>query len=139
MEKPAFETALLTEMDGIGIYTMNQPEKLNALDEKAYKDLALFARYLNESDLRVGIITGAGGKAFAAGADPSERRLHSLLDNWLRRFIAALGRAQASLALHSLLNEFHTAVLGAAVLGGVVGDGFMRALTYGTHVERIAA
>ena len=41
--------------------------------------------------------------------------------------------------LHSLLDEFYAAVLGAAVLGSVVGDGFVRALTYGTHVERIAA
>lgn len=71
MEKPVFKTALLEEKDGIGIYTMNRPEKLNALDEQAYMDLVLFARYLNESDLRVGIIIGAGDKAFAAGADIS--------------------------------------------------------------------
>ena len=37
------------------------------------------------------------------------------------------------------LDELYAAVLGAAVLGGVVGNRFVRALTYGTHVERIAA
>ena len=68
-EKIEFATAFMTEMDGIGIYTMNRPEKLNALDPMAYEDLARFARYLNDSDLKVGIITGAGDKAFAAGAD----------------------------------------------------------------------
>ena len=69
IEKPVFATACMTETDGIGILTMNRPEKLNALDEKAYADLLLFARYLNDSDLKAGIITGAGNKAFAAGAD----------------------------------------------------------------------
>jgi len=52
---------------------------------------------------------------FTSVPDPSERHLQSFLD------------------------EFYAAVLGAAVLGSVVGDGFVRALTYGTHVERIAA
>lgn len=69
IEKPVFKTAFMTETDGIAIYTMNRPEKLNALDEDAYADLLRFARYLNDSGLRAGIITGAGDKAFVAGAD----------------------------------------------------------------------
>ena len=38
-----------------------------------------------------------------------------------------------------LLNKNNTAVFGAASFGVVVGNGFVRALTYGTHIERIAA
>ena len=111
--------------------------------------------FCNLGALRRGLSLGSGpdekvASDFTSVPDPSARRLRQrqtpvrgicnpFLMNWLRRFIAALGRAQASLALRSLLNEFYAAVLGAAVLGSVVGDGFVRALTYGTHVERIAA
>ena len=67
--KPAFTHFVLEESDGIAVFTMNRPEVMNALNETAIDDLALFADYFEKSShLKVAIITGAG-KAFIAGAD----------------------------------------------------------------------
>lgn len=58
------------EKDGfVGIITVNRPQALNALNSQVLKDLD---HVLNEIDLketRVVIVTGAGDKAFVAGAD----------------------------------------------------------------------
>lgn len=64
-----FET-LLFERDGhIGVLTINRPQALNALNETVLNELNQFAAEIRQSDLRVLIVTGAGEKAFVAGAD----------------------------------------------------------------------
>lgn len=62
---------LLIERDGaIATLTLNRPEKRNALTFEMYKGVADFCRKAaDDKDLRVIVITGAGGKAFAAGTD----------------------------------------------------------------------
>lgn len=56
--------------DGIMIITINRPEKLNALNEDVLNVLDKALDELNENEqIRGGIITGAGEKAFVAGAD----------------------------------------------------------------------
>lgn len=65
---------LLTELDnGIFTITINRPDKLNALNKTVFDELntALDEVYSNTS-IRSVIITGAGAKAFVAGADISE-------------------------------------------------------------------
>jgi len=59
------------EKDGaIGILTINRPKALNALNWDTLKDLGSFVeKDLPNQELRVLIITGAGDKAFVAGAD----------------------------------------------------------------------
>lgn len=67
-------TTLLTQLDnGIFTITINRPDKLNALNSNVFADLnhALDEVYENDSIKSV-IITGAGPKAFVAGADISE-------------------------------------------------------------------
>ncbi len=50
--------------------TIDRPEKLNAMDAATYAALdAAFARLDDDPELRVGIVTGAGDRAFSAGAD----------------------------------------------------------------------
>jgi len=64
---------LLTELaDQICTITINRPEKLNALNKTVIQELgeAVEEIYLNPL-IRGAIITGAGHKAFAAGADIS--------------------------------------------------------------------
>ena len=62
----------LEEKDGIGVFTMNRPEKMNAMDQEAWEDIEKFVDYYEKADhLKVAIITGAGEKAFIAGADIS--------------------------------------------------------------------
>ncbi len=68
------EKAVLLEREGrVAILTVNRPTKLNALNHEV-RDLTL--RYLRdiENDDRLGavVITGAGDKAFIAGADIGE-------------------------------------------------------------------
>ena len=59
--------------DGIAIITLNRPEQRNALVKEIRDGLfAAWDRFERDSDLRVAILTGAGGKAFCAGGDLKE-------------------------------------------------------------------
>lgn len=58
---------------GIAQVTINRPAKLNALNTDTMSELdEVFAQVEREPDLRALIITGAGEKAFVAGADIQE-------------------------------------------------------------------
>ncbi|PRA97579.1 crotonase [Chryseobacterium sp. MYb7] len=65
-----FETLLYHQEGYIGTLTINRPQSLNALNETVLKELKSFADQIQSNkDIRVLIITGAGEKAFVAGAD----------------------------------------------------------------------
>ena len=54
----------------VRIVTLNRPEVLNALHADANDELAaVWDEFAERDDLWVGIITGAGGRAFSAGND----------------------------------------------------------------------
>lgn len=56
--------------DGIGILSINRPKVLNALNFDTLKELGNFIEEkLPEEELKALIVTGAGDKAFVAGAD----------------------------------------------------------------------
>jgi len=65
------EQLILTEKsEGIGKITINRPEVRNALNKEAWVHLSkAFADLDEDQDVRVIVITGAGDKAFVAGAD----------------------------------------------------------------------
>ncbi|MCE3282488.1 MAG: enoyl-CoA hydratase [Chitinophagaceae bacterium] len=67
-------TTLLTSLeDGIFTITINRPDKLNALNKDVMGDLDKVMDAVNSSaEIKSVIITGAGPKAFVAGADISE-------------------------------------------------------------------
>jgi len=55
------------------LITIDRPEKLNAMDSATYAELErLFALLDDDEELAVGIVTGAGERAFSAGADLKE-------------------------------------------------------------------
>ncbi len=55
---------------GIALITLNRPERLNAMDADAYRQLsAAWSRVRDDADIRVAVITGAGDRAFTTGAD----------------------------------------------------------------------
>ncbi|MCC5906233.1 MAG: enoyl-CoA hydratase/isomerase family protein [Balneolaceae bacterium] len=74
MKFPEFKHLLFeTDADGIALLTINRPDKLNALNNKVLEELdAAISLTENSDDIRVLIITGAGEKAFVAGADIKE-------------------------------------------------------------------
>lgn len=58
---------------GIVKLTINRPDKLNALNDQVLTDLAeAFKEIQINSDIRAVLLTGAGDKAFVAGADIKE-------------------------------------------------------------------
>lgn len=66
-------TLLFDVRDGIATVTVNRPDKLNALNDAVITELGLAADRIRESaEIRGAILTGAGAKAFVAGADIGE-------------------------------------------------------------------
>lgn len=67
------DTLQVTLEGGIGLVTVNRPEKRNALNATVRAEIVGVLDALRDHDeARVVIITGAGDKAFIAGADISE-------------------------------------------------------------------
>jgi enoyl-CoA hydratase len=68
-----YQTLLATLENGIYSITINRPDKLNALNKQVFTDLntAIDEVYSN-AGIKAVIITGAGSKAFVAGADITE-------------------------------------------------------------------
>lgn len=65
-----YQTLLFEIRDGIAFVTVNRPDKLNALNDQVMAELADAAgRIESDAAIRGAIITGAGPKAFIAGAD----------------------------------------------------------------------
>jgi len=63
------DSVLYESSQDICTITLNRPARLNAIDEAMEKALAAAWHRFNESDDRVAILTGAGGKAFSVGKD----------------------------------------------------------------------
>ena len=94
---------LLFETDdaGIALVTVNRPEKRNALSAEVVAELHdAFERVGAEAGIRAAIVTGAGEKAFVAGADiqelatlsPVEARTYSLRGQAAFRKLETLGK-----------------------------------------------
>lgn len=61
------------DRDAVRIVTVNRPDKLNALNAATLDALdAAFAAAIDDASVRVIVLTGAGPKAFVAGADIAE-------------------------------------------------------------------
>lgn len=67
------EKILARSGDGIGWITFNQPEKRNAISLSMWQGVTVAAQAFGaDPAVRVVVLSGAGGKAFASGADISE-------------------------------------------------------------------
>ena len=81
--------------NNIATITINRPERRNALDAEHYTMLSdAWQRVRDDDDIRVAIVTGAGGKAFCAGADIKSfvGRGQPLSDLWLTQKDSLLNR-----------------------------------------------
>ena len=120
MTEPNPHPVLLDVADGVAWLTVNRPEKLNALNRAVVREIAAAARRAIDDDAcGVLVVTGAGEKAFVAGADIAE--------------MSSLDPRQAETFAHDLSDSF--AVLErspkpviAAVNGFALGGGCELAL-----------
>ena len=70
MAERELKATLAEKRDGVGIITLNRPEKLNAINQDIMDDLYyLFDAYEEDPEVRVIVLTGGDGKAFCAGGD----------------------------------------------------------------------
>ncbi len=70
---PAYEHLDLSGTDTVRVLTISRPARLNALNRAALAELQdVLATLADDAGLRVLIVTGAGPKAFVAGADIGE-------------------------------------------------------------------
>ena len=77
----SYQNLIVETRDGIAIVTINRPDKLNALNDRTVDELdAAFAAIGADAAVRGVILTGAGEKAFVAGADIAELATQSPVD-----------------------------------------------------------
>jgi enoyl-CoA hydratase len=100
--------------DGVAVVTVNRPDKLNALSTAVILELKdAFERIASEPSIRAAIVTGAGQKAFVAGADIAE--LESLSAAEARAFAL---RGQRVLRLLESGGKPSVAAVNGYALGG---------------------
>ena len=114
--KPRFEAdykhVSITREGRILEVTMNRPDVRNALDAEAHYELAsIFDAFEADNDLWVAIITGAGDKAFCAGAD-------------LRRLSSGGTRSMPKSGFAGITSRRNKKPIIAAVNGIAFGGGF---------------
>jgi len=76
-----YENLLVEKRDGVAVVTVNRPDKLNALNDRTMAELeTVFAGLAADPAVRGVLLTGAGEKAFVAGADIGELATQSPVD-----------------------------------------------------------
>jgi enoyl-CoA hydratase len=100
--------------DGSALLTVNRPDKLNALNAATVAELERAFRELRErADVRGVIVTGAGEKAFVAGADIGELARMGPLDG-----VAVSRRGQDAFRFLECMPKPVIAALNGFALGG---------------------
>lgn len=97
----SYSNLLVADQDAVRTITIHRPDKLNALNQATILELRqAFAAARADSSVRVVVLTGAGPKAFVAGADISElvtqspvgAREFSLIGQRMMREVETLGK-----------------------------------------------
>src|SRR3989442_434433 len=97
----AYENLLYEKKDGVAWITFNRPKVLNALNRKTMEELrAVLLNVRDDDAVRVLILTGAGEKAFVAGADinelarnnPVEGKETSIFGQGVLRLLETMGK-----------------------------------------------
>jgi enoyl-CoA hydratase len=113
-----FDTLLFSRENDVALVTINRPEKLNALSSTSIRELSEVFAALEATDsterVRAVVLTGAGDKAFVAGADIEEL---STLDVMRAKSLSGEGQSLA-LQLERCSFPVIAAVNGFALGGG---------------------
>ena len=115
------ETLHLARKENIAVLTIDRPQAMNALNAQVLRDLQVILEHVEKTlDIRVLILTGAGEKAFVAGADIKE--IDQLSAD------SAFEFARTGQKLFSRLEKLAQPVI-AAVNGFALGGGLELALS----------
>lgn len=110
-----YSNLLLEKRNKICIVTINRPDKLNALNHQTMDELkAVFTGLNQDNSISVVILTGAGEKAFVAGADISELNKLSMISG--KEF------AERGQEVFNIIENLNKPVI-AAVNGFALGGG----------------
>ena len=105
---------LVQKAEGVATITINRPEKLNALNQQTLMELHDAMRDVQEDQaVRVIVLTGAGDKAFVAGADISE--IQKLTATDAHQFAS---QGQALMRMIELMPKPVIAMVNGYALGG---------------------
>jgi enoyl-CoA hydratase len=109
-----FQTLLFEVRDGVAFVTINRPDKLNALNDQVVEELGRAAdRIAHETAIQGALLTGAGPKAFVAGADISDLAKQGPFDGKARAL-----RGQAVLRRLETCGKPVVAAINGFALGG---------------------
>src|SRR6202051_873648 len=109
-----YENILIEKKNLIAFVTVNRPKVLNARSLATVEELGVaFQEIKNDSSIRVAILTGAGEKAFVAGADIGELAKQDAVSGK-----AYAHRGQGGLDLIKKLGEPVIACINGFALGG---------------------
>lgn len=101
--------------DHVAHVTINRPERMNAVDAATWQELeTIWSRIENDPKVRCVVLTGAGDRAFSAGADLKENTAKSGVDYWAD----ALPNGFGGIALRRTLNTPVIARVNGLALGG---------------------
>jgi len=109
-----YETLLFEIKEGVAFVTINRPDKLNALNDQVVDELGHAAgRIASEDAIKGAILTGAGPKAFVAGADIADLAKQGPFDGKARAL-----RGQAVLRRLETCGKPVIAAINGFALGG---------------------
>lgn len=108
-----YRNILLENRNGTAILTINRPEARNSLDPQTWAELKDAVNACkDDASVKVVIITGAGGKAFASGAD---------IKAFTKRTVLDMMQSEANDILFQLTNMPKAVI--AAIEGYALGGG----------------
>jgi enoyl-CoA hydratase len=110
---------VLVRKDGrVGYIIFNNPERHNAMSLEMWEATSdILAEYRKDDDIRVVVLTGAGGKAFISGADISRFGSERASQEAVERYNAATERAYAG--VHDFPKPTIAMIRGYCIGGGL--------------------
>ncbi len=114
-----YQDILVTQQDTIAIVTLNRPERMNTMGGTLVEDtIAVLTSFQQDHNVRAVIITGAGQRAFCAGADVQNLQNQSEEATAMERRRYVHSAQKLTLAIRQLEKPVIAAVNGVAAGGG---------------------
>lgn len=126
---PAYQTLHTSFSDGIGILTVDRPDRRNALSRTVLKEIGhVLDRWESDPTVQALVVTGSGEKAFIAGADISQ----------LEHYDLQHGLAASMQRLFDRIHDYPKPTV-AAINGVAMGGGLELAMSCDIRIAASAA